>query len=152
MMGKMEAMLRELRITVVTPAPVASSAAMILVSIPPVPSDVPRVDVLTEERKPSKEIIGELGGFAQGESSSHEQGEEEERSELTIPSHGLDIINDSHRLGFWVLPRVIGVEAVYVGHQKEVVGVNLGEKGESKESEVESAVEAERREKRLRGG
>lgn len=47
MIGKMEAMLRELRMTVVTPAPVASSAAMILVSIPPVPNDVPSVVVLT---------------------------------------------------------------------------------------------------------
>lgn len=47
MMGKMDAMLSELRMTVVTPAPVASSAAMILVSMPPVPNEVPRVDVLT---------------------------------------------------------------------------------------------------------
>ena len=45
--GKTLAMFFELRMTVVTPAPVASSAAMILVSIPPVPSEVPSVAVLT---------------------------------------------------------------------------------------------------------
>lgn len=67
MMGKMEAMLRELRMTVVTPAPVASSAAMILVSIPPVPNDVPRVDVLTEKEAWGRRKTDELGGFVEGE-------------------------------------------------------------------------------------
>ena len=63
-------------------------------------------------------------------SSSHEQEIDERGGErkLTTSSHGLDIVNNSHRLGFWVLPRVIGVEAVDVGHQEKVVGVYLERK------------------------
>lgn len=47
----------ECMITVVTPAAVASSAAINLVDIPPVPSDVPRVAVDTEKHHQQDRLV-----------------------------------------------------------------------------------------------
>lgn len=51
---KMSITLEECITTVVVPAAVASSAAMSLVDMPPVPRDVPRVEIDTSSRREYK--------------------------------------------------------------------------------------------------
>lgn len=77
-------------ITVVTPATVASSAAMIFVSIPPVPSEVPSVAVDTTGWEMSDASFVE--GYA-----------------LTFLAAALNISYDPHRLCLWIFTRIISV-------------------------------------------
>lgn len=98
---------REEVITVATPAAAAISAAMSLVSIPPVPRAEPRLRVDTDEVW--------LG-----------IGWEEGKRVGTLGADGVDGGNSVESPRGGVLPRVGGVERVDVGEQEEVVGVDHG--------------------------
>jgi hypothetical protein len=77
---------------VVVPAAVASSAAISFVDIPPVPSDVPKVEVDTE--------------FSP---SSQPRRYRNPMASLTLLSDFLYISNHSDRFGIWIVPRVVGI-------------------------------------------
>lgn len=94
--------------TVVTPAAVASSAAINFVDMPPVPRDVPRVAVDTVQVISilicqSHQRIGGLG--------------------LTLTFYLFYIANNPHRLGVGITPRIIGIQAFDVREQEQVVGM-----------------------------
>lgn len=77
---------------VVVPAAVASSAAINFVDIPPVPSDVPNVEVDTESSP-----------------SSQPSRYRDPLAGLTLLSDFLYISNHSNRFGIWIVPRIVGI-------------------------------------------
>ena len=75
---------------VVVPAAVASSAAINFVDIPPVPSDVPRVDVETR----CQHLVDLI-----------------EHNLRTLLPDFLNVAHNSHRLGIGIIAWIVGVSA-----------------------------------------
>ena len=93
--------LAEWEMMVATPAPVASSAAMIFVSIPPVPSEEPSVAVDTV-KQPKVTTNAKLG----------------KTNVLTHFSNGFYTPNYSHRPSIRALAWIIGIQAIDIGEQE----------------------------------
>ena len=98
--------------TVAQPAAVASSAAISLVSIPPVPSEDPSVEVLTVWKSQSVRDLPDLATCD----------EVPGQIRLTQFPYLLDIADFGHSPRSGDPSRVVFVQAVDVRHQEEVVG------------------------------
>lgn len=92
MIPKMSCTCSECITIVVVPAAVASSAAINFVDIPPVPSDVPKVEVDTESCP-----------------SSQPRRSRDPLAGLTLLSDLLYIPNHSDWFGIWIVPRIVGI-------------------------------------------
>lgn len=90
----------------VTPAEVPSLAAMILVLMPPVPSDEPALDTGR--------------GVSLGTRCL------ETKEEHTIGVNLRDIWHNLNGLGIRICPGILVIQAVYVCHEEEVIGVDHG--------------------------
>ena len=52
--------------------------------------------------------------------------ESEEGKERTVDFEGRDILDELHRLGIGVTPRIAVVETIHVRHEKQIIGLNHG--------------------------
>lgn len=110
MTAKISCAFSECMMTVVTPAAVANSAAMSFVDMPPVPSDVPRVAVDTAS---SVSLLDQSTITAEWSVARR-----------TLSFDLFDIAHHSHRSCIGITPWIIGIQALDIGEQEEVVGMH----------------------------